>query len=92
MRRALDLEQLREVDVELPLGWGEQAFRRCLECNTRLELASVEELTDRVPETVRREQNRFFCCPRCRRAYWDGSHTRRMREALGRALDRAPAS
>ena len=73
VRSAAPLEQLAEVVARCDVAIGE-LFTRCLLCNVPLEPAPD---VDGMP--ARR-------CPRCGRVYWEGSHTRRMRSALARAL------
>jgi hypothetical protein len=76
VRSAAPLEQLAEVVARCDVAAGE-LFTRCLLCNAPLEPAPD---VDGVGTTPARR------CPRCGRVYWEGSHTRRMRSALARAL------
>ena len=80
------LEQLRQVVAAFDLDWRGRQFSRCSRCNTSIEPRSLEEVADRVPPRVRREQSEFFACPTCDRVYWEGSHLERMRRDLERAL------
>ncbi|MDX1624787.1 MAG: Mut7-C RNAse domain-containing protein, partial [Gemmatimonadota bacterium] len=80
------LERLREVADAYGLGWPRELFTRCLECNVALEEVEPEVVADRVPARVRETRERFRRCPSCGRAYWRGSHTRRMRKRLEEAL------
>jgi uncharacterized protein with PIN domain len=80
------LEQLRQVVAAFDLDWRARQFSRCSRCNTLIEPKSPEEVADRVPPRVRREQSEFFACPTCQRVYWEGSHLERMRRDLERAL------
>ena len=77
------LEQLRGVVAALELGGPVAMFSRCMLCNTALSapLAPTElpALDFALPALARR-------CPTCGRIYWEGSHARRMREALERVL------
>ncbi len=57
-------------------------FRRCLECNQRLEEISVAEAVPMVPPYVLQTQDRFLRCPACRRVFWAGTHRTRMLERL----------
>lgn len=87
IRRDVPLEQLREVADALALAPPAELFTRCLVCNAVLSAPLPEEEARRVvppaavglPGAVRR-------CPGCGRVYWLGSHARRMRAALERAL------
>ncbi len=80
------LEQLRQVADAWGLEWRGRLFRRCTLCNARLVPLEAAALRGRVHERVAREQRRFAECPACRRVYWEGSHTRRMRQVLEQAL------
>lgn len=80
------LDRLREVADALELAWPRPLFRRCLDCNTALRVASPQQVRRAVPRAVRQTRSRFRSCPACENVYWEGSHTRRMREALRDAL------
>ena len=86
------LSQLRQVIAHFRLEAPRELFTRCLVCNTVLGSVSGEEVEALVapgapdrPETLRR-------CQSCNRMYWEGSHTRRMRSALERALRQSDTS
>jgi len=81
------LEQLREVAARFGVD-DAAAFTRCTRCNAVLEPVSAEEAGDAVPPAVREANLPLMRCPGCGRVYWEGSHTRRMRETLGQALIR----
>jgi uncharacterized protein len=81
------LDQLRELVAALGLPAPAELFTRCLLCNSMLSPPLEEEewgpllapdLAE-IPGPVRR-------CHGCGRVYWHGSHVRRMREALRRAV------
>ena len=72
VRSAAPLEQLAEVVERFEIDAPRELFTRCLLCNVPLESADGAAPARR--------------CPRCERVYWEGSHTRRMRAALARAL------
>jgi uncharacterized protein with PIN domain len=76
------MAQLTEVVQSIGLKQPRRLFRRCLECNVPLEVASAEEVSERVPERVLTSHNDFRRCPVCQRIYWEGDHTRRMRRQL----------
>jgi hypothetical protein len=86
VRRDDPLEQLQDVVAALALPGPVAMFSRCLVCNTPLEeldAAATDRLASELeyapPPPVRR-------CPRCDKLFWEGSHSRRMRAALQRAL------
>jgi uncharacterized protein with PIN domain len=56
-------------------------------CNTVLSgPLPFEEVRALVPENSRSVVGPVRRCPSCLRVYWHGSHTRRMRAAIERAL------
>jgi uncharacterized protein with PIN domain len=79
LRADAPLAQLLETRDALGLHLA-LAFTRCLLCNAPLAVADAEG-PDGGP--MRR-------CAACDRDYWEGSHTRRMRVALARALSSLP--
>jgi uncharacterized protein with PIN domain len=78
-------EQAREVVERLGLAAAARPFTRCLACNARLEPVQRDAVAWALPPRVLERQRRFSRCPSCRRVYWEGTHWRRMREAV-RAL------
>ncbi len=80
------LEQLREAVTRLGLSGDARLFSRCPVCNTPVRAVDRPEVRGAVPERVWRECDAFVRCPRCARVYWEGSHTRRIRERLAGVL------
>lgn len=74
-------EQLREVSKHLHINWLCQPFSRCLVCNSELEPAS-EAVIATVPPGVLEQDSRVFYCRQCDKAYWNGSHVKRMQNQL----------
>jgi len=81
------LEQLREVVSRFEIKPPERLFTRCLVCNTPLRPAKREQIEKQVPENVRSRHVDFRDCPNCRKVYWAGSHTERMRAAIEDIFD-----
>lgn len=87
------LGQLREIRLGLPSLRNEPTFDRCPECNTPLlkvagaDLSSGREV---VPPDLLSRGATLYRCPDCRRRYWEGSHTDRLRERLRTARGDAP--
>jgi uncharacterized protein len=79
------LDQLREVMAHFRLAAPQTLFTRCLLCNSDLQLAAAEGAGSPAPGAHEHSQT-LRCCPSCGRVYWEGSHTRRMRAVLERAL------
>lgn len=67
-------KQLFEVVERLHLAGSIDPFTRCMTCNGLLRSADKSEVEDRLPERVRREQDRFWQCAECGKIYWQGSH------------------
>ena len=86
VRQDAPLAQLRELVTALGLQPPRELFTRCLLDNAALEAVPEDEAQRLVPEGVRGPPGRVRRCPACGRLYWDGSHVRRMRSALQRAL------
>jgi hypothetical protein len=83
------LEQLREVAQRFNLKTTDRIFKRCLVCNAELRAARDEEIAAlEVPENVRAAQVDLKFCPTCRKIYWNGSHTERMKKALEKVVNR----
>jgi uncharacterized protein with PIN domain len=84
------LDQLRQVVMEVDLAPPVELFTRCLVCNVVLRPATGAECTTLVPPEARGLPGPVRRCPACGRAYWPGSHARRMRAALARAFPEWP--
>ena len=80
------LNQLRQVVDGCGLSPPEALFSRCVVCNGVLRPATPDEAATLVPEASRGLPGAVTRCPGCGRVYWEGSHTRRMRDQLSRAL------
>ncbi len=74
---------LAELSSRLDIDWQRQPFSRCMECNTPLQSAPAEVIARVPPESLREEETLLYC-PRCDKAYWQGSHVKRMRRHLER--------
>lgn len=80
------LEQLRQVVHACALDAPAELFTRCMLCNTALVDVPATERADVVPSASRSLPGPVRRCPSCGRVYWVGSHARRMRASLERAL------
>jgi len=76
------LGQFAEIVRRFNLPKPAELFTRCLVCNTLLKEAEAEEVAEQVPPAVQESLEKFQFCPKCNKVYWEGSHTRRMREAI----------
>lgn len=64
----------------------DDAYHRCLVCNTRLETIGKTALNDTVPAAVKEHFDFFQQCPECGRIYWHGDHYQNMMTFLRKAL------
>jgi uncharacterized protein with PIN domain len=79
-------EQLREVLGRFDLCGAVRLFSRCNECNQPLRPAPKGEVAERVPPHALATHEHFLECPACRRVYWEGSHTERIRRLADEVL------
>ena len=83
--------QLHALGESLHLSANE-AFSRCLNCNTPLVEFDHAQARDLVPPYVFATQTRFRRCTPCGKVYWRGTHWAQMRAALDSVdLDHAGA-
>ena len=81
------LDQLREVIAVLDLPAPPELFTRCMLCNAVLPPPLEEKAAAQLlPPAVRGIPGPVRRCAACDRVYWHGSHVRRMRETLERAV------
>ena len=74
-------EQSRQLRATLGIDWLRAPFTRCMMDNTPLKELGETRL-DRLPVTARRLPGPFRECPTCGRAYWPGSHAKRILHRL----------
>lgn len=80
------LEQLHAVIDACALAPPTELFTRCLLCNAILDDVPRDQARSLLPPNSRDLPGPTRRCPSCGRIYWLGSHARRMRETLRRAL------
>jgi uncharacterized protein with PIN domain len=83
IRSADVVEQERQL-ADRDLIRQEFTFDRCSLCNTPLRPARTKEILGAAYAPRQKEGLSFFWCPICRRLYWEGSHTARMRRETGK--------
>jgi len=77
-------DQLTQVIRELEIGRNEtRPFSRCLRCNVEIIEVPKNAIYGKVPDYIWETNDVFQTCPRCKRIYWPGSHTKRGMERIG---------
>jgi uncharacterized protein with PIN domain len=86
--------QLRELSRAFPGLSREVRFVHCSVCNGRLVEAdrSLPVPPRGVPEDRWASGEPVYSCERCGQAYWEGGHTREIRETISRALGAPPGT
>ncbi len=74
-------EQIRDIFNKFSLNF-EQVLTMCSVCNVKLQKIDKNYVRDKVPEIVYSSHDEFFICPKCKRIYWEGSHTKKILETL----------
>lgn len=87
VRAANPREQLNEVCRRFNLYRFIDPFRRCLNCNTLLQVVSKDLIRDRLQPETRKHYDEFRICPQCNRLYWKGSHYQHMTRLIERMID-----
>lgn len=76
-------DQILQLKAELGLKPDRaKLFTRCTYCNEPLTRLTKEEALPLVPPLVRELDTPFFRCAKCRRLYWNGTHTERTIKRL----------
>jgi hypothetical protein len=58
------------------------SFSRCSECNSPVREVSKEEVKNIVPKLVYESLDKFSYCPKCKKAYWQGTHYEKLLKEL----------
>lgn len=76
-------EQWRAVRSRWPAVPTTVSFARCTLCNGLLEARPPAAIAPAgLPAAVREKGEPVYACRACGHLYWDGSHTRQMREQI----------
>ena len=86
IRSVVPLVQLSEVVRAFAIRRPAELLTRCLLDNTLLVGMTPAKIVEQVPPNSRELSGPMRRCPTCGRAYWRGSHVRRMEAALDAAL------
>lgn len=79
--------QLAEVAHRFGLGQRSRPYCRCISCNALLRDASKQEVRSLLPAGVAKHFTRFRQCQGCGKAYWEGSHYRRLETIIAEVCD-----
>ena len=79
-------EQLKKLAEEFKIEIRGDTYRRCLICNTALQMIDKRLLHDEVPKRVKAHFDFFQQCPDCHRIYWHGDHYQNMMAFLKHSL------
>ena len=86
IRHDAPLDQLRDVLTALGSPPPPGLFTRCTLCNGPLLRLAPGQDAAHLPQGLRDDPGPVWQCRDCGHVYWQGSHVRRMRTTLARAL------
>jgi uncharacterized protein with PIN domain len=72
-------QQLQQVLTTFHLASMPEPLTRCSACNSLLSPVAKQNVRDLVPLYVYEKNNSFLRCENCGKAYWKGTHVRRMK-------------
>lgn len=61
----------------------------CPICNTKVQLATKDELKDRLQTNTYAHYNQFWRCPNCGQIYWQGAHWKQIIKTLTEAQQKS---
>jgi len=71
-------DQLRLLNLLLPIYDNRSSFTRCINCNSPLETVDRDEVVGRVPDYISTLHTEFTRCPACKKIMWPGTHRDNM--------------
>ncbi len=81
-------KQLKEVIKALGIVNEDiKMFTRCIRCNTKIRMINKNSIRSVVPDYVWENQDSFKTCIKCKRIYWQGSHTKRSMEIIKKLFE-----
>lgn len=81
-------KQLKEVIKALGIVNEDiKTFTRCIRCNTKIRMINKNSIRSVVPDYVWENQDSFKTCIKCKRIYWQGSHTKRSMEIIKKLFE-----
>lgn len=80
--------QLKEVIKALGIVNEDiKTFTRCIRCNTKIRTINKNSIRSVVPDYVWENQDSFKTCIKCKRIYWQGSHTKRSMKIIKKLFE-----
>lgn len=80
--------QLKEVIKALGIVNEDiKTFTRCIRCNTKIRMINKNSIRSVIPDYVWENQDSFKTCIKCKRIYWQGSHTKRSMEIIKKLFE-----
>ncbi len=67
-------EQLKQIISEFKIDTKSRLFSICTLCNTKVKKIKKEEVKDKVPSYIFKNNSSFYICQKCQKIYWQGSH------------------
>ncbi len=81
-------KQLKEVIKALGIVNEDlKTFTRCINCNTKIRTIEKNSIRSVVPDYVWESHDSFKACSKCKRIYWQGSHTKRSMEIIKKLFE-----
>ena len=77
-------EQINAVLDEVKVD-KTKILSRCILCNTEVEEIEKEDVKEKVPGRVFKNNEKFWFCKKCNKIYWRGSHYEKMIEKIWQA-------
>ncbi len=75
-------EQIREIIRRFDLKNDIRPFKRCMECNGKIETVDKNNVETLLLAGTRRNFNEFYRCSNCAKVYWKGSHFGKMKKLI----------
>ncbi len=81
--------QVAEVLRRFNLTSQVKPFKRCLRCNSPLQVVSKQDIIETLEPLTKKYYDEFHMCPSCKQVYWKGSHYEHMLQLIGELEDQA---
>ncbi len=78
-------KQIRYLNEIFDLSAYAMPFRISLCCNKKV-VSVKKEIFPQIPKETYRWLEGFWQCPKCKKIYWRGTHTKRMRQKISDLL------